>query len=115
MSERSAAIGLASASSLAPPPNNSAEGFAMKDHVTASTRPRDASARLARRVRNWMGLRIGLRGSSPRGNGDLHHGAAAGYHEAEVSEDALHLGKRHVDAGKSFDFVKRKIDHAIVA
>ena len=51
MSERSAAIGLASASSGLPPPNNSACGLAMNDQVTASTRPRAASARLALRVR----------------------------------------------------------------
>ena len=38
MSERSAAIGLASASSVLPPPNSSAAGFAMNDQVTASRR-----------------------------------------------------------------------------
>ena len=69
MSDRSDAIGLASASSACPPPNNSAAGFEMNDHVTASTMPRAASARLARRVRSWIGVRIGLRGSSPRSNG----------------------------------------------
>ncbi len=47
MSERSAAIGLASASSALPPPNNSACGLEMNDQVTASTMPRAASARLA--------------------------------------------------------------------
>ena len=47
MSERSAAIGLASASSGLPPPNNSAAGLAMNDHVTASRRPSADSARLA--------------------------------------------------------------------
>ena len=62
MSDISDAIGLASASSGCPPPNNSAAGFAMNDHVTASTMPRAASARLARRVRDWIGVRIGLRG-----------------------------------------------------
>ena len=41
----------------------------MNDHVTASTMPRAASARLARRVRDWIGLRTGLRGASPRSNG----------------------------------------------
>ena len=69
MSDRSEAMGLASASSLLPPPNNSACGLEMNDQVTASTMPRAASARLARRVRSWIGLRIGLRGSSPRSNG----------------------------------------------
>ena len=69
MSDKSAAIGLASASSGLPPPNNSACGFAMNDQVTASTRPRAASARLALRVRNWIGVSTGLRGASPRSNG----------------------------------------------
>ena len=69
MSERSAAIGLASASSGRPPPNSSACGFAMNDHVTASTMPRAASARRARRVRDCSGVSTGLRASSPRSNG----------------------------------------------
>ena len=69
MSERSAAIGLATASSACPPPNNSAAGFEMNDHVTASTMPRAASARLARRVRSWICVSTGLRGASPRSNG----------------------------------------------
>ena len=61
MSERSAAIGLASASSALPPPNSSACGLAMNDQVTASTMPRAASARLALRVRICTAVRIGLR------------------------------------------------------
>ena len=69
MSERSAAIGLASASSGLPPPNNSAWALEMNDQVTASTRLRAASARLALRVRNWIGVSTGLRGASPRSNG----------------------------------------------
>ena len=69
MSERSAAIGLASASSGLPPPNSSACGLAMNDHVTASTRFRAASARLALRVRCWIGVSTGLRGAAPRSNG----------------------------------------------
>ena len=44
-------------------------GFAMNDQVTASTMPRAASARLARRVRSWIGVSTGLRGASPRSNG----------------------------------------------
>ena len=52
-----------------PPPNNSAAGLAMNDQVTASTMPRAASARLARRVRSWIGVSTGLRGASPRSNG----------------------------------------------
>ena len=55
MSESSAAIGLASASSALPPPNSSACGLEMNDQVTASTRPRAASARLALRVRTCSG------------------------------------------------------------
>ena len=69
MSDRSAAIGFASASSLWPPPNNSACGLATNDQVTASTRPRAASARLALRVRRWIEVSTGLRGASPRSNG----------------------------------------------
>ena len=53
MSDRSAAIGLASVSDGWPPPNSSAWGCATNDQLTASTRPRAASARLARRVRSW--------------------------------------------------------------
>ena len=51
MSERSAAIGLASASAGAPPPNSSAAGLEMNDQVTASRSASAASARLASRVR----------------------------------------------------------------
>ncbi len=69
MSERSAAIGLASASSALPPPNSSACGFETNDQVTASTMPRVASARLALRVRSCIGVRTGLRAVSPRSNG----------------------------------------------
>ena len=69
MSERSDAIGLASASSGWPPPNNSASGFDTNDQVTASARLRAASARLALRVRFWIGVSTGLRGASPRSNG----------------------------------------------
>ena len=54
MSERSAAIGLASASSGLPPPKSSACGLETNDQVTASTMPRAASARLALRVRIWI-------------------------------------------------------------
>jgi len=31
-----------------------------------------------------------------------------------MGEDALHLGKRHVDAGETLDLGNREIDHAIV-
>ena len=44
-------MGLASARRGSPPPNSSASALLMKDQVTASTSPRAASARLARRVR----------------------------------------------------------------
>ena len=41
----------------------------MNDQVTASTMPRAASARLARRVRFCIAVSTGLRASSPRSNG----------------------------------------------
>ena len=69
MSDNSAAIGLASASSALPPPNNSASRCDTNDQVTASVMPRAASARLALRVRFWIGVSTGLRACSPRGNG----------------------------------------------
>src|ERR1041385_8511373 len=91
MSERSAAIGLASASSWAPPPNSSAAGFEMNDQVTASTMPRAASARfvaaLERRHRHLfdadnaddlfddIGLAMNIR--APGGHRDLHDRAVA--------------------------------------
>ena len=118
----------------------------MNDHVTASTMPRAASARLARRVRSWIGVSTGLRGvvaalerrhrhlvdaddahdllddvglavhvGAPGGHRDLHHRAAAGHHEAEMAEDALHFGQRHVDAGEALDLAEREIDHAVFA
>ncbi len=52
---------------------------------------------------------------SPRGHRDLRHRAAAGDHEAEVTENPFHLRKRHLDSGEPPDFVKRKIDHAVVS
>ena len=69
MSESSAAIGLASASSGLPPPNSSACGLEMNDQVTASVSPRAASARLALRVRTCAVVSTGFRGASPRPNG----------------------------------------------
>ena len=69
MSDSSAAIGLASASAALPPPNSSASRLETNDQVTASVRPRAASARLALRVRIWIGVSTGLRACSPRGNG----------------------------------------------
>ena len=63
MSDSSAAIGLASASSGLPPPNSSASRLETNDQVTASVRPRAASARLALRVRIWIGVSTGLRAS----------------------------------------------------
>ena len=59
MSDRSEAIGFASARRLSPPPKSFASALAMKDQVTASTRPRAASSRFASRVRFWIGVRIG--------------------------------------------------------
>ncbi len=69
MSDSSAAIGLASASAACPPPNSSASRFDTNDQVTASVSPRAASARLALRVRFWIGVSTALRACSPRGNG----------------------------------------------
>ncbi len=59
MSDRSEAIGFASARRLSPPPKSFASALAMKDQVTASTRPRAARSRFASRVRFWIGVRIG--------------------------------------------------------
>ena len=59
MSERSAAIGLASAKAGSPPPNISARSLAMNDQVTASTRPEAASTRRASHVRFCNKVRIG--------------------------------------------------------
>ena len=47
MSERSDAIGFASARRASPPPNSSASALPMNDQVMASTSPRTASARFA--------------------------------------------------------------------
>jgi len=69
MSESSAAIGLASASAESPPPNSSASRCEMNDQVTASSMPRDASARLALPVRTCAGVSTGLGSVSPRSNG----------------------------------------------
>ena len=60
-----------------------------------------------------VGLAVDV--GSPRGHRDLHHRAAAGHHETEMAENALHLCQGHVDSGQSFDLGERKIDHAIVA
>ena len=69
MSDMSAAIGLARTSSGLPPPKASAAACEMNDHVTASTSPRVASARLARRVRSWIGVSTGLSTPGRRGSG----------------------------------------------
>ncbi len=69
MSDNSAAIGLASARAALPPPNSSASRLDTNDQVTASVMPRAASARLALRVRFWIGVSTALRASGPRGNG----------------------------------------------
>ena len=95
MSERSAAIGLASASCGLPPPNSSACGLAMNDQVTASTRPRAASARLALRVRAWIGVSTGLRGASPRSNGVERHAV-----DADDAHDLLDDVGLAVDVGR---------------
>ncbi len=72
MSERSEAIGLASASDGCPPPNSSAAVFEMKDQVTASRSDSDASVRLARRVRFCNSVSAGAgTPSSRRGSGAI--------------------------------------------
>jgi hypothetical protein len=53
-----------------------------------------------------VGLAVHI--GAPRGDGDLHHRAAAGDHEAEMAEDAPHLGQRHFDARQTFDLAQRK-------
>ena len=140
MSERSAAIGLASASAGAPPPNNSAFGLAMNDQVTASRRPSAASARLATRVRFCSGVSTG-RGTpaSSRGQrrrrhaveaGDAHDllddvglavdvGAPVGHdrlavleREAEAGENRFALALRDVEADQALDFAVGEFDRA---
>ena len=70
MSESSAAIGLASASSGAPPPKCFASSLPMKDQVTASTMPREASARRASDTRFWASVSTGFSTvASRRGKG----------------------------------------------
>ncbi len=69
MSERSAAMGFASASAGSPPPKSSACFFEMNDQVTASTNPLAASARLAARVRLCKAVSTGRRALAPRSNG----------------------------------------------
>ena len=69
MSDRSAAIGLASDSDARPPPKASAWRFDTKDHVTASIMPRAARVRLARRVRFCRTVRTAEGTCASRGNG----------------------------------------------
>ncbi len=71
MSDRSAAIGLASGSAGRPSPNSSASLRETKDQVTASTRPEAASARLAWRVRRCSGVRMACATPSPSGGSGL--------------------------------------------
>ena len=71
MSERSAAIGLASASDGDPPPNSCAADLETNDQVTASRSESAASVRLASRVRFWMSVSTGLATPwSSRGRGE---------------------------------------------
>ena len=70
MSDRSAAIGLASASGGRPAPNSSAAVLEMNDQVTASRSDREASVRLASRVRFCSAVSTGAGTPSPgRGKG----------------------------------------------
>ena len=69
MSLRSAAIALASLSSGLPPPKRVAASAEMNDQVTASSRPRAASARFTSRRR--FCIVVSMRGATPvsRGSG----------------------------------------------
>ena len=140
MSERSAAIGLASASAGEPPPNASAAPLETKDQVTASRRESAASVRLASRVRFCM-----KRQHRPRhalvepgqGRGrravdagdaqdllddiglDLHVRAPGGDEnmgpldaEAQSAEDRLALVARDIDAEEPLHFAIREGDRA---
>ena len=141
MSERSDAIGLASASSGLPPPNSSAAGLAMNDQVTASRRPNAASARLAVRVRFCSSVSTGAgtpsfrRGSGAGGTRsrpamrticstmsalplDVWPPArddrlAIGEFEAEPLENRFAFGLRNVDAEQPFDLAVGKVDRAL--
>ena len=70
MASRSAEIGLASIiSGFTGPPNRAAWLDGMKEKVTASTMPRDASARLASGTRRCAGVRAGCGMVVSRGSG----------------------------------------------
>ena len=58
---------------------------------------------------------LAVRVGAPGGNGDLHDGSAAGHHETEAGEDALHLDQGHLEAGEALDLMNREIDQAILA
>ena len=147
MSDRSAAIGLASASSALA----AAEQFGGRlgderpghglDHAARGQRALGAAGaqldrrqdRLARRVAaierrhrhlvdaddahdllDDVGLAVHV--GAPGRHRDLHHRAAAGHHEAEMAEDALHLRqRRRRSPARRLTSVEREIDHAIVA
>ena len=119
MSDRSAAIGLASASSGLPPPNSSACGLAMNDQVTASTRPRAPSARLALRVRSCSGVSTGLRGAGAAIERRRRHAVDAddAQHLLDDVGLAVHVGppRRHRDLhalGRAADEETQAAEHA---
>ena len=62
-------IGLASSSAAAPPPNAFASAAGMNDQVIASTRPRAASVRRARRARFWRSVSTARATPAGRGSG----------------------------------------------
>jgi hypothetical protein len=132
MSDRSEAIGLASVSSLFPPPNRSAACFEMNDQLGAAGaelyrrqhRLARVLAALERRHRHLINadnahdllhdVGLAMDVGAPRGNGNLHHRAVARHDETEMGQDAPHLGERHLDAREPLDLGQREIDHAVV-
>ena len=143
MSERSAAIGLASASAGAPPPNNSAFGFAMNDQVTASRRPSaakralgGAGALLQQRQHRRRHARVEPRQRRRRHAveaDDAHDllddvglavdvGAPVGNDrlavldgEAEAGENRFALALRDVEADEALHFAIGEVDRALAA
>jgi hypothetical protein len=78
----------------------------MNDHMTASSMPREASARLAVRVR--IGLAVDIRAPGRHGNGDAF--PAARDLEAEAGEDFGAFRCRDVEPGQPLDFREGEID-----
>ena len=74
--------------------------LAMNDQVTASTRPRAASARLASRVRFWISVRIGLATvASRRGSGSARCGRRPTMRMTSSTRSALPSTSGRQDGG----------------